>query len=123
MAKQKDVVEKAALSDGGHVITGAQSIFEAPGADKLRFDLNENLFGPSPKVTEAIKSFADKVGVNWYNAWMRKQCAQAIARYAGVRTENVFVCNGSAEILVLIAEVFLQAGDELLTEYPTYGRC
>jgi histidinol-phosphate aminotransferase len=120
MAKEKDVVEKAALSDGGHVITGAQSIFEAPGPDKIRFDLNENLFGPSPKVTEAIKTFADQVGVNWYNAWMRKQCAQTIARYAGVKTENVFVCNGSAEILVLIAEVFLQAGDELLTEYPTY---
>jgi histidinol-phosphate aminotransferase len=120
MAKAKEVVEKAALSDGGHVITGAQSIFEAPGPDKLRFDLNENLFGPSPKVKEAIKAFADTVGVNWYNAWMRKQCAQAIAQYAGVKTENVFVCNGSAEILVLIAEVFLQSGDELLSEYPTY---
>jgi histidinol-phosphate aminotransferase len=120
MAKEKDVVEKAALSDGGHVITGAQSIFEAPGPDKIRMDLNENLFGPSPRVNEAIKTFVDKVGVNWYNAWMRKQCAAAVAQYAGVKTENVFVCNGSAEILVLIAEVFLQQGDELLTEYPTY---
>ena len=120
MAKEKDLVEKAALSDGGHVISGAQSIFEAPGPDKLRFDLNENLFGPSPKVNEAIKSFVDKVGVNWYNAWMRKECAEVIATYAGAKPENVFVCNGSAEILVLIAEVFLQPGDELLTEYPTY---
>jgi histidinol-phosphate aminotransferase len=51
---------------------------------------------------------------------MRKQCPQTIARYAGVKPENVFVCNGSAEILVIIAEVFLQPGDELLTEYPTY---
>jgi histidinol-phosphate aminotransferase len=120
MAKEKDVVEKAALSDGGHVITGAQSIYEAPGRDKLRFDLNENLFGPSPKVREAIRGFVDGVGVNWYNAWMRKQCAAAFADYAGVEPENVFVCNGSAEILVVIAEVFLQPGDELLTEYPTY---
>jgi histidinol-phosphate aminotransferase len=120
MAKEKDVVEKAALSDGGHVITGAQSIHEAPGPDKIRFDLNENLFGASPKVKEAIKAFVEKVGVNWYNAWMRKQCAETIAQYAGVKPENVFVCNGSAEILVLIAEVFLQPQDELLTEYPTY---
>jgi histidinol-phosphate aminotransferase len=120
MAKEKDVVEKAALSDGGHVITGAQSIHEAPGPGKVRFDLNENLFGASPKVKEAIRSFVDKVGVNWYNAWMRKQCAETIAQYASVKTENVFVCNGSAEILVLIAEVYLQQGDELLTEYPTY---
>jgi histidinol-phosphate aminotransferase len=120
MAKEKELVEKAALSDGGHVISGAPSIFEAPRPDKLRFDLNENLFGPSPKVNEAITTFVDKVGVNWYNAWMRKECAAAIAQYAGVKTENIFVCNGSAEILVLIAEVFLQPGDELLTEYPTY---
>ena len=120
MAKEKDVVEKTALSDGGHVFSGSQSIHETPGPDKLRFDLNENLFGPSPKVKEAIKSFVEKVGVNWYNAWMRKQCAETIAQYAGVKPENVFVCNGSAEILVIIAEVFLQPGDELLTEYPTY---
>jgi histidinol-phosphate aminotransferase len=120
MAKQKDVVEKAALSDGGHVITGSQSIHEAPGPDKLRFDLNENLWGPSPKVKTAIKDFVDTVGVNWYNAWMRRETPRVIAEYAGVKPENVFVCNGSAEILVIIAEVFLQPGDELLTEYPTY---
>jgi len=120
MAKEKDVVEKAALSDGGHVITGAQSIHESPGPDKLRYDLNENLFGASPRVKEAIKGFVDHVGVNWYNAWMRQECPRVIADYAGVKPENVFVCNGSAEILVIVAEVFLQPGDELLTEYPTY---
>jgi len=120
MAQEKELVEKASLSDGGHIISGAQSIFEAPGPDKLRFDLNENLFGPSPRVKEAIASFVEKVGVNWYNAWMRKECAEVIAAYAGAKPENVFVCNGSAEILVLISEVFLQPGDELLTEYPTY---
>lgn len=120
MGKEKEVVHKAALSDGGHIITGAQSIYEAPDPRKVRFDLNENLFGPSPKVNKAIKTFVDKVGVGWYNAWMRKQCAQTIAEYAGVKTENVFVCNGSAEVLVVIAEVFLESGDELLTDYPTY---
>jgi histidinol-phosphate aminotransferase len=120
MAKEKDVVEKAALSDGGHVITGAQSIHEFPAPDKLRYDLNENLFGASPRVREAIKGFVDTVGVNWYNAWMRKECPRVIADYAGVKPENVFVCNGSAEILVIIAEVYLAGGDELLTEYPTY---
>lgn len=120
MGKEKEVVEKAAMSDGGHIITGAQSIFEAPDPEKARFDLNENIFGPSPKVNAAIKNFVDEVGVQWYNAWMRKQCAEVIADYAEVKTENVFVCNGSAETLVVIAEVFLEAGDELLTFYPTY---
>jgi histidinol-phosphate aminotransferase len=120
MAKEKDLVEKAALSDGGHVISGSQSIHEAPGPDKLRFDLNENLWGPSPKVKTAIKDFVDKVGVNWYNAWMRREVPRVVAEYAGVKPENVFICNGSAEILVVIAEMYLQPGDELLTEYPTY---
>ncbi|HEB32721.1 MAG TPA: aminotransferase class I/II-fold pyridoxal phosphate-dependent enzyme [Spirochaetes bacterium] len=120
MGKEKAVVEKAAMSDGGHIITGAQSIFEAPDPEKARFDLNENIFGPSPKVKAAIKNFVDDVGVQWYNAWMRKQCAEVIADYAEVKTKNVFVCNGSAETLVVIAEVFLEPGDELLTFYPTY---
>ena len=69
---------------------------------------------------QAIKSFVDGVGVQWYNAWMRSECAGAIADYAKVKPENVFVCNGSAETLVVIAEVFLEPGDELLTFYPTY---
>jgi histidinol-phosphate aminotransferase len=120
MAKVKDIVQKAALSDGGHVITGSQSIYRAPDPTKARFDLNENLFGPSPRVNESLRSFIDTVGVHWYNAWMRKECAQSIAEYAGVEAENVFVCNGSAEALVVIAEVFLEPGDELLTFYPTY---
>jgi histidinol-phosphate aminotransferase len=120
MAKEKDVVHKAALSDGGHVISGSQSIYRAPDPRVARFDLNENLFGPSPVVNEALKRFIDDVGVNWYNAWMRRECAEVIAEYAGVSVEHVFVCNGSAEILVVIAEVFLEPGDELLTFYPTY---
>jgi histidinol-phosphate aminotransferase len=120
MATEKDVVHKAALSDGGHVITGSQSIYRAPDPRVARFDLNENLFGPSPRVNEALKSFIDDVGVHWYNAWMRRECAITIADYAGVDVEHVFVCNGSAEILVVIAEVFLEPGDELLTFYPTY---
>ncbi|WP_455364703.1 pyridoxal phosphate-dependent aminotransferase [[Eubacterium] cellulosolvens] len=120
MVKEKEVVEKAALSDGGHIISGAQSIFEAPDPMKVRFDLNENLFGPSPRVRAVIKDFVENVGVNWYNAWMRKECAAKIAEYVGVKPENIFVCNGSAETLVVIAEIFLEQGDELLTFYPTY---
>ena len=120
MAREKDVVQKAALSDGGHVITGSESIYRAPDPKVARFDLNENLFGPSPRVNEKIKEFVDSVGVHWYNAWMRRECAKTIADYVGVDVERVFVCNGSAETLVVIAEVFLEPGDELLTFYPTY---
>ena len=115
MEREKDIVKKAALSDGGHIITGAQSIFEAPDPQKIRFDLNENLFGASPKVEVAIEKFVKKIGVNWYNAWMRRECAETIAEYTGVDPEHVFVCNGSAEALVVIAEVYLGSKDELIT--------
>ena len=127
MSHESDLVRKAAelrksmpISDGGHIITGAQSIFEAPKTGIARFDLNENLFGASPKTIEAIKNFTEHVGVQWYNAWMRKECEAAIAEYSGVKPSQVFVGNGSAETMVLIAQVFLQAGDELVTMYPTY---
>jgi len=127
MVKQKEIVEKLSglkqsmpITDGGHIITGAQSIFEAPNSGIARFDLNENLFGASPKTIEAINGFIQNVGVQWYNAWMRKECEEAIAKYVGCKPENVFVCNGSAETLVLIGQCFLEPGDELLTEYPTY---
>lgn len=127
MVKEKGLLQKVEglrksmpISDGGHIITGAQSIFEAPSSGIVRFDLNENLFGASPKTNEAIKNFVDNVGVNWYNEWMKKECEAAVAKYVGCKPENVFVCNGSAETLVLIGQCFLEPGDELLTEYPTY---
>jgi len=108
------------ISDGGHIITGAQSIFEAPRPEVARFDLNENLFGASPKTIKAITDFTEHVGVEWYNAWMRKECEAAIAKYSGVKPSQVFVGNGSAETMVLIAQILLQPGDELVTMYPTY---
>jgi len=127
MVKERGLVQKVEglrksmpISDGGHIITGAQSIFEPPSSGIVRFDLNENLFGASPKTNQAIKKFVDNVGVHWYNAWMKRECEEAVAKYVGCKPENVFVCNGSAETLVLIGQCFLEPGDELLTEYPTY---
>ena len=120
MVKVREIVSKAAMSDGGHIITGAGSIFMAPDPSIARLDLNENLFGASPKTIQAIKDFTENVGPQWYNAWMRKECEKAVADYARVKPGNVFVGNGSAETLVLIADVFLEAGDELLSAYPTY---
>jgi len=127
MVKERGLLQKVEglrksmpISDGGHIITGAQSIFEPPSSGIVRFDLNENLFGASPKTNEAIKKFVDNVGVHWYNAWMKRECEAAVAKYVGCKPENVFVCNGSAETLVLIGQCFLEPGDELLTEYPTY---
>jgi len=127
MVRERELLQKVEglrksmpISDGGHIITGAQSIFEAPNSGIARFDLNENLFGASPKTNDAIKNFVQNVGVNWYNAWMRRECEEAIAKYVGCKQENVFVCNGSAETLVLIGQCFLEPGDELIAEYPTY---
>ena len=127
MVKERGLIQKVEglrksmpISDGGHIITGAQSIFEPPSSGIVRFDLNENLFGASPKTNQAIKKFVDNVGVHWYNAWMKRECEEAVAKYVGCKPENVFVCNGSAETLVLIGQCFLEPGDELLTEYPTY---
>ena len=88
MAQEKDVVHRAALSDGGHVITGSESIYRAPDPKVARFDLNENLFGPSPKVNERIKEFVDSIGIHWYNAWMRRECAEVIADYAKTIVED-----------------------------------
>ena len=127
MTQESEIVRKAAelrksmpISDGGHIITGAQSIFEAPQPGIARFDLNENLFGASPRTIKAITDFTEHVGVEWYNAWMRRECEAAIAKYSGVKPSQVFVGNGSAETMVLIAQLFLQPGYGLATMYPTY---
>lgn len=120
MAKVREIVSRAAMSDGGHIITGAGSIFMAPDPRIARLDLNENLFGAAPSVIKAIKDFTQNVGTQWYNAWMRKDCEKTVAEYAGVKQGNVFLGNGSAETLVLIADVFVEPDDEIVCAYPTY---
>ena len=94
-------------------------------AGLTKLNTNENPFGPSPKVNAAI---ADALGdgLRLYPDPDARALKETIARYHGVGVDQVFVGNGSDEVLAHIFHGFFQGGQPILfpdisySFYPVY---
>lgn len=78
---------------------------------------NENPFGPSPRVIEAVRAEVEQVGL--YPDGSGFELKRALAAQLGVRTEQLTLGNGSNELLLLLAECFLSPTHSAL--YSQYG--
>lgn len=91
-------------------------------AIKSRLGANENVFGPSPQVIEALRHHA-------VNAWQYGDpevydLKVALAKHLGVGPENVAVGEGIDGLHGLAVRMFLNAGDKVVSSlgaYPTFG--
>jgi len=88
------------------------------GRDGLRLDFNENVDGCSPRVLETLHSITAET-LNKYPE--REPGEQAVARYLGVASEQVLLSNGVDEAIHLLAETYLESGDEALIAVPTFS--
>ena len=82
----------------------------------IRLDANENPFGPSPRVAQALADFA---GYGFYPDY--KPLWEAVARYAGVAPEQVVLGNGSDELIDLLMRLFLEPGQGLIICPPAFS--
>lgn len=73
-------------------------------------------YGPSPSVVKAIKSEIKNVNAYPNEGYM--QLKAAIAKYSGVKPENVVVTNGCDEAIALVTYLF---GQKVLIQAPTYS--
>lgn len=94
-------------------------------ANLVKLNTNENPYGPSPKVLEAIQlGVSDRLRL--YPDPGSQALKQAIADYYKVDTSNVFVGNGSDEVLGHIFHALFQHEPPLLfpdisySFYPVY---
>ncbi len=79
---------------------------------------NENPLGPSPRCLEAVeKSFSQ-----WgrYPDGGAHELTKKLAVYLGVKPESIVLGNGSNEILVLLGEMILNPGDEIIYASPSF---
>lgn len=96
-------------------------------ADLVKLNTNENPFGPSPKVLAAIRAAAED-GLRLYPDPTALDLRQAIASRYGVSADEVFVGNGSDEVLAHTFQALLKHDLPLLypdisySFYPTYSR-
>ena len=83
-----------------------------------KLDGNENPYGPSPRVREALARFPH---YHIYPDPEQRQVREAIAEYVGVSPEQIVVGNGSDELLDLTGRLFLSPGDKAVNAPPTFG--
>jgi histidinol-phosphate aminotransferase len=69
---------------------------------------NENPIGPSPKAINAIKQALN--GLNRYPDGGSYYLRQRLAAHHGISTNQIFLGDGSCEILNLLAQAFLRPG-------------
>ena len=86
----------------------------------IKLNTNENPYGPSPKVLAAIKSaISDELKL--YPDPESIELREAIAKFYNFSSSNIFVGNGSDEILAFIFQGYLKKSKPLLFPNITYS--
>jgi len=91
---------------------------QAPNVIKL--NTNEAAYPPSAKVTAALKDFDPECLRRYPDAEFRDLRA-ALAKLNGTSPENIFVGNGSDEVLSLAVEAFVEDDEAIATLDPSYS--
>jgi len=86
----------------------------------IKLNTNESPYPPSPKVVEAIKNAANG-DLRLYPDPVCEDLRRCIAAYFGLSQEEVFVGNGSDEILAFSFAAFFEPGETILFPDVTYS--
>ncbi|HVI40469.1 MAG TPA: histidinol-phosphate transaminase [Anaerovoracaceae bacterium] len=90
------------------------------GLDRIeKLASNENQLGPSPMAVEAIIKAVHEI--NFYPEATAYELKRELAADLGVKEENLVIGNGGEELLQVIAQTFINAGDEIIVASPSFG--
>ncbi|HXG36751.1 MAG TPA: histidinol-phosphate transaminase [Dehalococcoidia bacterium] len=84
----------------------------------IKLDANENPYGPSPRVIEALSNF------RYYHIYPdpeHREVRQAIGKLLGLNDEYIVFGSGADEILDLVGRMFIQPGRTGASAPPTFG--
>ena len=84
----------------------------------LKLDANENPYGPSPLVQEALSTYS---AYSVYPDASQRTARAALATYAGVSADLLMLTSGGDELIDLIMRTYLDPGDEMLDFSPSFG--
>ncbi|NLP61362.1 histidinol-phosphate transaminase [Paraburkholderia sacchari] len=99
-------------------------------AKPVKLNTNENPYPPSPRVLEAIRAELGETAesLRRYPDPVAKRLRAAVAAHHGIRSDQVFVGNGSDEVLAHAFQALLKHDKPILfpditySFYPTYAR-
>jgi len=90
---------------------------DVPPEDIIKMNANENPYGCSPKVLQAL---ATSTNLSIYPDDSQQELRQRLAGYAGVAPECIVASHGSNTLIDLIVRLFIEPGDEVINCVPTF---
>ncbi len=93
---------------------------EQPGDGVIKLNTNENPYPPSPRVAEALRDFAS-TRLRLYSDPSSAKLRETIARRHGCEPCQVFVGNGSDEVLALCTRAFVEDDGAIGYFVPSYS--
>lgn len=88
---------------------------------KYKMDANETPFELPEEVMKNIEDIVKSTRVNIYPDPTAEKLREELARYCSVTPKNIFVGNGSDEIIHLIMLAFVDKGDTVLYPHPSFA--
>ena len=88
--------------------------------DMVKLASNENLYGPSPKVKDAIQESIDELF--YYPEVKQFDVKDTLSQFLNVKKEQIFFVSGLDEVIMIISRAVLEADDEILTSDMTFGQ-
>jgi histidinol-phosphate aminotransferase len=85
--------------------------------DIIKLDSNENLYGCSPRVTQALGAYPY---INVYPDANQTELRSILAEYVGVGPESVVCGNGSDQLIEFVINMFVGKADEVINCVPTF---
>jgi histidinol-phosphate aminotransferase len=84
----------------------------------VKLDANENPYGPSPRVREALAAMPYP---HVYPDPESRHLRRALAGYAGLPMEYLLAGHGADELIDLVMRLFVEPGDCVINCPPTFG--
>ncbi len=84
----------------------------------IKLDANENPYGPSPRVRDALASMPYP---HVYPDPESRHLRRALADYTGMPMDYLLVGHGADELIDLVMRLFIEPGDAVVNCPPTFG--
>jgi len=91
---------------------------EVPVESIIKLDANENLYGCSPRVIQALATCAD---LNIYPDNGQVRLRKLLEGYTGVAAKHIVAGSASNQLIDLVSRLFVTNGDEVINCVPTFG--
>ena len=88
-----------------------------PEAEIIKLDANENPYGCSPRVSQALSKYPY---LNIYPDAAQTELRESFHFIWVLGTEYLVAGNGSDELIDLLLRMFLEPGDEVIVNVPTF---